>query len=730
MSEARPRSKSARRALINVLVVIGAAISFGAGLAVFLMRDIPFGRLFDTTLVFTALGVTLFLGASATRCFFSRKVFLKGVGVVLSATAVAWTFLTIVAAVDYRALYFRGLPPQPSASEWAEDVRFLADQMKERHADLSSLIDESTLDTTAENIEARISEMSDSRVVMEMFRLAALPNDGHTFPFIFLPSFDLNAYPIRPYGFEEGWFVIEAGREHQDLVGLELTHIGGIPIENVFNDYDLLLSVESASNRRERFAYVVVIAEWLEAHGIIDDVDEARFTFASADGKVVTQALRPDPLIRNVYWTSVRKVASDQPAVFTNPRREHYRFEWLEDQKALYVQYNQCVDQPERESMEAFSVRLAEFIDSHEVERLIVDLRNNDGGDGKVNTALLDSIIHSPKINQRGRLFALIGRRTFSAAVMFTSQLQLRTPVILVGEPTGQGPIFFGGPEIVELPNSKLQFAISRRQTQASVPFDRRRAIMPDIPVATTWQAFRNGRDAALDAALEHEMPVPESAPIGKAETDRFAGRYLLTSFAVLEVEHDGTGFAVHVDDFNPGSRCRFESALYPISPHQFATEIANVTLEYATDLDEHPWRLTLNWMGSPQVLDRAPSNHALPMELFSKGRVEEAVRSLAENRELYLTEFPNLEGRLNGLGYDSLRKGDINGAIRVFQLNVDLFPKSANVWDSLGEAYMENGETEVAIQNYLKSLELNPDSKNAQAMLDRLGHDRSSPSS
>jgi cytochrome c-type biogenesis protein CcmH/NrfG len=59
--------------------------------------------------------------------------------------------------------------------------------------------------------------------------------------------------------------------------------------------------------------------------------------------------------------------------------------------------------------------------------------------------------------------------------------------------------------------------------------------------------------------------------------------------------------------------------------------------------------------------------------------------------------------------------------AIAVFLLNTELFPESSNTWDSLGEAYMEAGETELAIANYEKSLALDPTNSNAATMLERL---------
>lgn len=54
--------------------------------------------------------------------------------------------------------------------------------------------------------------------------------------------------------------------------------------------------------------------------------------------------------------------------------------------------------------------------------------------------------------------------------------------------------------------------------------------------------------------------------------------------------------------------------------------------------------------------------------------------------------------------------------------MNVEMYPESWNVYDSLGEGYMNDEQKELAIKNYEKSLELNPDNENGKAMLRRLG--------
>lgn len=78
-------------------------------------------------------------------------------------------------------------------------------------------------------------------------------------------------------------------------------------------------------------------------------------------------------------------------------------------------------------------------------------------------------------------------------------------------------------------------------------------------------------------------------------------------------------------------------------------------------------------------------------------------------------------ESLLNGLGYQLMRLERFADAIRLFKLNVDEYPEASNPYDSLGEAYMMSGDVENAIENYERSVEINPDNANGQQMLERL---------
>ena len=78
-------------------------------------------------------------------------------------------------------------------------------------------------------------------------------------------------------------------------------------------------------------------------------------------------------------------------------------------------------------------------------------------------------------------------------------------------------------------------------------------------------------------------------------------------------------------------------------------------------------------------------------------------------------------EDELNTLGYQLIQLKKLAEAIRIFQLNVEAYPQSSNVYDSLGEAYMDDGKKSEAIANYRRSLAINPKNRNAVGMLQKL---------
>ncbi|MBL7995577.1 FKBP-type peptidyl-prolyl cis-trans isomerase [bacterium] len=105
---------------------------------------------------------------------------------------------------------------------------------------------------------------------------------------------------------------------------------------------------------------------------------------------------------------------------------------------------------------------------------------------------------------------------------------------------------------------------------------------------------------------------------------------------------------------------------------------------------------------------------------IFEKG-IQAAVDEYRNLKNTQPDTYNFKESQLNMLGYQLMQAGKTAEAIEVFKLNVESYPLSANVYDSLGEACLISGQKELARINYKKAVELNPKNVNAIEILKTL---------
>jgi hypothetical protein len=116
-------------------------------------------------------------------------------------------------------------------------------------------------------------------------------------------------------------------------------------------------------------------------------------------------------------------------------------------------------------------------------------------------------LVRCDRINRRGKLFVIIGRNTFSAAVCGASEIEQHTAAIFVGEPTASPPNFVGQTVELQLPYSKMLVSISTLYWQNAGPLDHRTWIAPQLFTPPTFEAYLSGQDPALAAILDYREP-------------------------------------------------------------------------------------------------------------------------------------------------------------------------------------------------------------------------------
>src|SRR5262249_16818710 len=142
-------------------------------------------------------------------------------------------------------------------------------------------------------------------------------------------------------------------------------------------------------------------------------------------------------------WVSARKGASRPDPLYLKNRAAPYWFEYLPGHQTVYCQFNSVRNDP-KEPFKEFCDRLFKFVNDEKVDRLVLDLRWNGGGNTFLVRQLVHGLVRCDKVNQRGKLFVVIGRNTFSAAQNTTTDIEMHTNATFVGEPTGSSPNFIG----------------------------------------------------------------------------------------------------------------------------------------------------------------------------------------------------------------------------------------------------------------------------------------------
>jgi C-terminal processing protease CtpA/Prc len=174
---------------------------------------------------------------------------------------------------------------------------------------------------------------------------------------------------------------------------------------------------------------------------------------------------------------------------------ENYWYEYLEDEKIIYLNYNSC-QQMRDKPFEIFAREFWDFIEGHEAEKLVLDIRNNRGG----ISSILDPFIKEVKkssFNQPGRLYVIIGRDTYSSAVLNAVRLKKETNASFVGEATGGEPNHYGEVKQFTLPNSEKPIRYSTKYFKWLD--EDTNTLEPDMVIEETFAAYRAGVDPVTE---------------------------------------------------------------------------------------------------------------------------------------------------------------------------------------------------------------------------------------
>ena len=380
---------------------------------------------------------------------------------------------------------------------WKYDLWLLDRELRRIHYAPYKYVNQKDRAVMIRKIDGGISSWSDEKILVEMMRYVASFGDGHTrlsFPKVIRPR-------LQFFHFNEGIYVTAAHSDHRSLVGKRLIEVEGKPVESLFPMVEPLIPRDNKQGVKGLTPFFITNPSILKGLGLKVEIDKINLTLQAEDGTKEIVAVpcsadfQPKP-----DWAIMPRNAE---ILALKNRSKNYWFEYLPEQKAMYFQYNSIANEKE-EPIDKFAKRLFLEIDDKKVEKLIVDVRWNGGGNTFLSQPLFAGIMARPKLTQNGNLYIITGRNTFSAAQNFTTDLSRSTEAIFVGEPTGSRPNFVGESIPYALPYSKATGTVSDLYWQRSWPMDDRMWIAPDLPAPPSIKAFLAGKDLAMEAVLEN----------------------------------------------------------------------------------------------------------------------------------------------------------------------------------------------------------------------------------
>lgn len=395
-------------------------------------------------------------------------------------TAVLALLLLVVSSAVFAASKPQPLPPM-NAEKWRADIDAFAREIPKRHKNAFHTITREQFAADVAALRAKVGQVSDDEILVGLMRIAASVGDGHTY--VHLPS-SIHQFPIGIAEIEGTHRVVRGAGSAAALVGGKLTRIDDVPLADALTRIRTIIPQAESEVLFHAFTpQWFSVAEVLHGLGIAKSAATAKFTVLlddgterSADVSAIEPAAKPE-------W----RLAAASPPLYRQRPAETLWFQWLPESGTLYVNWRKYDD------LRAKSRELWAFADSHPVQKIAIDLRQNGGGDYHVGRKyLVDELARRPKL----RGYVITGSRTFSAALKNAIDFREVAHATLVGETIGERPNSYSENDEFTLPASRMQVSYSTRYYKF-LPNDG--LVEPDREILPTWSDWLAGRDPVLD---------------------------------------------------------------------------------------------------------------------------------------------------------------------------------------------------------------------------------------
>jgi hypothetical protein len=348
-----------------------------------------------------------------------------------------------------------GSDPNPPVVEtsWEKEVQYFSNQYTNTHPNPYHQVTEVEYQTMiAELISDYEGKNSIEKWIGYSKMLAELgaKDDGHMQMSIFKNT-NFNLYPLRLYNFEEGIYVVDAIETHHDLIGMKLEKIGTMLASEIQEKIFELLTADNSYTLSAKAPFYMQISEILMEIGAVADPLMGDFEFTDYEQNRVSRsliAINPDDYVDSAQLSLTFNLPNEDQLLYLSELNAN-RF-WqtnFQDGKISYIKYNEVREfDYDGESLQNFVDRVGSQSSSN-LERIIVDVRQNNGGDNQTFGPLLDYLngIDETQVS----IVVLTDANTFSAAANFVAEIDRITEAKIIGQTPGGNRSQFG--DVIEV---------------------------------------------------------------------------------------------------------------------------------------------------------------------------------------------------------------------------------------------------------------------------------------
>ncbi|HVF09442.1 MAG TPA: hypothetical protein VNA16_01490 [Abditibacteriaceae bacterium] len=368
--------------------------------------------------------------------------------------------------------------------------------MPRRHKNAFHTVSREAFERAVAELDAAIPSLQEFEIIVRLQQIIAMVGDAHT-TFSTFPPKTFRRYPLSLVWFGDELRVTRTVAAYRRALGGRVVRIGEASVTDVSAKVSHLVPQENDYWVRFVSPGYMTSPEVLFTLKILPGFERGQWTFEDTEGKQFSlemSAVLPD---EKIEWLSTLK---DVP-LYRQRQGEQFWFTPLPGSQTLYVNLR---GYPEASTFKRLADDLLKSVDASPPGRLVIDVRQNTGGDFNKGRYLLSGLKKRDAFRNRGSVYVITGRATQSAAMVNALDFRKELNAVLVGEPTGGRPNSYSENDEFRLPNSNLEVSYSTKYYKfqdADTP-----AVMPDKVIEPSWESYPSGRDLVIEWILAQPL--------------------------------------------------------------------------------------------------------------------------------------------------------------------------------------------------------------------------------